>query len=120
MSGATPAAGPAAGAGPRLEISMAVASGELVVGAVGDHDRLEYTVIGHPVNLAAKLEKHTKVENARALVTADAVALARFQGYLPKVALDLLEERNVAGAGRRLDLFRIVSDASCIGAPPNE
>jgi adenylate cyclase len=60
---------------------MAVASGELVVGAVGDHDRLEYTVIGNPVNLAAKLEKHTRTENVTALTTAATLLRARQQGF---------------------------------------
>ena len=49
-------------------------SGELVVGAVGDADRLEYTVIGQPVNLAAKLEKHTRIEGVSALTTAATLA----------------------------------------------
>jgi adenylate cyclase len=66
---------------PGLRISMAVASGELVVGAVGDHDRLEYTVIGNPVNLAAKLEKHTRTENVTALTTAATLLRARQQGF---------------------------------------
>jgi adenylate cyclase len=40
-----------------------------VVGAVGDDSRLEYTVIADAVSLSAKLEKHTKKENVRALCT---------------------------------------------------
>jgi adenylate cyclase len=76
-----PAADASPGPGPALEISMAVASGELVVGAVGDHDRLEYTVIGNPVNLAAKLEKHTRSERVTALTTAATLLRARQQGF---------------------------------------
>ena len=72
---------PESSLGPGLRISMAVASGELVVGAVGDHDRLEYTVIGNPVNLAAKLEKHTRAENVTALTTASTLLRARQQGF---------------------------------------
>ena len=63
-----------------LPISIAVASGELVVGAVGDADRLEFTVIGHPVNLAAKLEKHTRIEGVSALTTASTLRTAQQQG----------------------------------------
>ncbi|MGH6944576.1 MAG: adenylate/guanylate cyclase domain-containing protein [Geminicoccaceae bacterium] len=80
----TPAAQPAPepGGAERLAISMAVASGELVVGAVGDLDRLEYTVIGNPVNLAAKLEKHTRIENVTALTTTATLLRARQQGFV--------------------------------------
>lgn len=47
----------------------AVATGEVIVGAVGDDNRLEFTVIGDAVNLSAKLEKHNKDLGSRALVT---------------------------------------------------
>ena len=51
-----------------LEVGFAVATGPVIFGAVGDPNRLEYTVIGDAVNLAAKLEKHNKVAGAVALI----------------------------------------------------
>ena len=49
---------------PALPVAVAVTAGPVVFGAVGDESRLEYTVIGDPVNLATKLDKHGKNLNA--------------------------------------------------------
>ena len=38
---------------PALDVNAAAASGDLIFAAVGDESRLEYTVIGDTVNLAA-------------------------------------------------------------------
>lgn len=70
----------AAGLDP-IQIGMAVASGRVVFGAVGDETRLEYTVIGEPVNLSAKLEKHNRTAGTRALVTAVVYEHGKAQGY---------------------------------------
>jgi adenylate cyclase len=64
-----------------LEVNGAVVSGPVVFAVLGAGDRLEYTVIGTPVNLAAKLEKHNKVEGTRALTTFGTYRRAVHQGY---------------------------------------
>ena len=67
-------------------VNLAVATGAVVFGAVGDDRRLEYTVIGSAVNLSAKLEKHNKALGSRALATAPCYELALRQGYKAEAA----------------------------------
>ena len=89
---------------PAPRVGCAVAVGPLIFGAVGDETRLEYTVIGEPVNLAAKLEKHTKVEGVNALTTADTFAAASAQGYAPPGPRETRLARRVAGVDHPIDL----------------
>lgn len=89
-------------AGP-FRAGAAAASGMATVGVVGGENRLEFTVIGTPVNLAAKLEAANKVEDCRALTEGRTYALARSQGYAGPVA-DKRPGRRVAGFSSPLDL----------------
>lgn len=91
-----------------LRMGVGVAVGTVVFGAVGDDTRLEYTVIGDPVNVAAKLEKHCKAEAVRGLTTASAMARARDQGYAAAAGHDILPERRIEGMEETLDLVVIV------------
>ncbi len=93
----------AAGLAP-LGIGAAVATGRIIFGAVGDDTRLEYTVIGEPVNLSAKLEKHTKAERVRALADRDTYERALRQGFSPGRTVAALEARRIEGITDPVDL----------------
>jgi class 3 adenylate cyclase len=45
---------------PAIRIGVGIASGDVVAGYTGTHQRATYTCVGNTVNLAARLEAHTK------------------------------------------------------------
>jgi adenylate cyclase len=58
-----------AGAGkPEIRIGIGIASGEMVAGYTGTNNRATYTCIGEVVNLASRLETHTKVAQRAILI----------------------------------------------------
>ena len=58
----------AAAGKPEIRIGIGVASGEMVAGYAGTSKRATYTCIGDTVNLAARLETHTKVAGRAILI----------------------------------------------------
>jgi len=61
---------------PDLDAGIGIATGKAVAGNVGAADRFEYTVIGVPVNLAARLTESAKQCDGRVLALADSVESA--------------------------------------------
>jgi len=94
---------------PPISIGMAVVTGRIIFGAVGDETRLEYTVIGDPVNLCAKLEKHNRTAMSRALTTCEAFDLAERQGYQAPSTRERIAAATVEGVPTGLDLVVIAS-----------
>jgi adenylate cyclase len=56
---------------PELEAGVGVSAGEAVAGNVGTHERFEYTVIGDPVNEAARLSELAKEVDGRVCASAE-------------------------------------------------
>jgi adenylate cyclase len=86
-----------------LAVATAITVGDVVHGVIGYDDRLEFTVIGDAVNVAAKLEKHAKIENARVITTRAALERARAQGATIS-PLRLANAATVEGVGEPIDL----------------
>jgi adenylate cyclase len=59
-----------------LDAAIGVSAGDVIAGHVGAESRFEYTVIGDPVNAAARLTELAKGEPARVLADGDVVRAA--------------------------------------------
>lgn len=71
----------AAAGQPQVRIGIAVTTGRLIIGAVGGGGKLEYTLVGEPANLAAKIEKLNKDLGTRAIADRATVDRARDEGW---------------------------------------
>jgi class 3 adenylate cyclase len=78
----------------RLEVGVGLNSGPVVVGSVGGGGRLEFTVIGDPVNVAARVEKATRELGDPVLLTEATRCL------LDRVQLELEPRGEVALKGK--------------------
>ena len=91
------------GAGkPEIRIGIGIASGEMVAGYTGTNDRAAYTCIGDTVNLASRLEAHTKV--AERVILIDAVTRA---GLRDSLAFEALGTVAIRGKVQAVDVFAI-------------
>ena len=80
-----------------IEIGIGIASGSVIAGYTGTDQRATYTCVGDTVNLAARLEAHTKVAGRPILIdgatqgalgtgfTTEALGAVQFKGKVAAV-----------------------------------
>lgn len=63
-----------------VDAGLGISAGQVIAGNVGTEARLEYTVVGHPVNEAARLVEQAKRREGRVLASAAVVERAGDEG----------------------------------------
>ncbi len=95
-----------------LNVGAGLNTGECVVGNMGSDQRFDYSVLGDPVNLAARLESQSKNYGVK-IVIGPQTAEAAKDGF----ALLLLDLIQVKGQSVGVDIFALFGDAEYAARP---
>jgi class 3 adenylate cyclase len=91
---------------PQIQIGIGIASGQVVAGYTGTQHRATYTCVGDTVNVAARLESHTKVVNRPILIDEDTR-----RGLDDGIAVQAQGELLVKGKTEAINVYAVVVDS---------
>jgi class 3 adenylate cyclase len=90
---------------PPIRIGIGIASGEMVAGYTGTNERATYTCIGDTVNVASRLEGHTKVAEREILIDGETRS-----GLRDDIEVDSLGPVAIRGKAQPVEVFAVVAE----------
>ncbi len=87
---------------PEIRIGVGIASGKMVAGYTGTNERATYTCVGDTVNLAARLESHTKAAGRSILIDP-----ATRAGLGDRIAVESLGPVALKGKAAPVEVFAV-------------
>ena len=96
---------------PPLHVGIGINTGPCTVGNFGSSRRFDYSAIGDPVNVAARLEGETKTHGVAILLGPETAARVTHFAILP---IDRIRPR---GRAEAMEIFALVGDETVVATP---
>ncbi len=95
---------------PTIEIGIGVHTGEVVIGNLGSHKRSKYGLVGHNVNMTARIESYTVggqilISDETRRACGDYLRLDRSLEVMPKGVKEPVTIYDVSGIGGNFNIF---------------
>jgi adenylate cyclase len=90
----------------QIQIGVGIASGRVIAGYTGTLHRATYTCVGDTVNIAARLESHTRVVNRPILIDEETR-----RGLDERIAVEAFGELEVKGKTRPVKVYAVEIDS---------
>ena len=96
-----------------LDFGVGINSGEAIVGNIGCEEKMEVSVIGDPVNLAARIEGATKQYHVDVLIGEETARLV-----IDAFSLRSVDQLRVKGKTRPVEVLTVLADNTEESVPP--